>query len=167
MLSDRDLLECLRSGELEVDGEGWDIKSQVQPASIDLRLGGVDKPMHADWGPHNNTVWNLYPGDFVLGYTEETVGFPATLAGRVEGKSTWGRLGLLVHMAGFIDPGFRGQLTLEFKNLSDKVIVIGQRDPICQMSVTRLSTMAVRPYGTYELGSHYQGQIGVTESWRS
>lgn len=107
---------------------------------------------------------SIRPGEFVLASTQETISIPATLVGQVEGKSSWARRGLLVHVtAGFIDPGFHGTITLEIVNLSSVNIYprVGQR--IAQLVVHRLDGEPEYPYGSPELGSHYQGQTTTTE----
>jgi dCTP deaminase len=108
----------------------------------------------------------LQPDAFLLGCTAETVKLPADLAARIEGKSTLGRRGVAVHVtAGFVDPGFQGQLTLELKNLSRTKVFLYPGMLIAQMSVYRLTSPAVRLYGEATLGSHYQGQTGPTPAW--
>jgi dCTP deaminase len=111
----------------------------------------------------------LHPGKFVLGSTIEKVRLGHQLAGRLEGKSSLGRLGLLVHStAGFIDPGFSGRVTLELSNVATLPIRLRPGMKIGQLGVLRLSSPVLRPYGSAELGSRYQGQLGPTESraWR-
>lgn len=162
---------------------------QFQPASVDLRLGNEFKqfnpakdsralsptePYPEDWVsttvlppvPHDATVaYILEPGVFTLATTIERVKIPNNLVARVEGKSSLARLGLLVHVtAGFIDPGFSGNITLEMVNLSPRPIdlVVGMR--ICQLSFDRVDGRVERPYGHPGLRSKYQGQAGTTES---
>lgn len=160
---------------------------RLQPASIDLTLGdefrfynGVSildlnnaksipstliGPDHLDLDEDGMRV-TLTPGGFVLGTTVEEVNIPNGLVGRVEGKSSIGRLGLLVHVtAGYIDPGFRGQITLELHNLhSNKAIVLRPGRAICQLSFLKQSSLAARPYGHADLDSKYQDQRGATAS---
>lgn len=139
----------------------------IQPASIDLRLG---REIEFEGGSrimlHPEQGFPLVPGAFALGHTLEQIRIPPWLAGRVEGKSTIGRMGLSVHVtAGFIDPGFRGQITLEMKNLNTHRrvwITPGMR--ICQITLHRLSCTVTTPYGNPVLGSHYQGQTGPTRA---
>jgi hypothetical protein len=96
----------------------------------------------------------------------EYIKIPSKYVGRVEGKSSWGRLGLAVHItAGYIDPGFEGNITLEFYNFSDKTINITRGSSICQMAVEKLDKAPLRVYGDENLKSHYQGQTGITESY--
>lgn len=160
ILSDRDIHNALALGRARISP--MDVR-QVQPASVDLRLGN-------DWvwcgpdGPekrHGELV--LEPGDCVLGTTLERVYVDASLAARVEGKSSWGRRFLLVHAtAGWIDPGFEGQITLEFANLSRQRLVIVPGTFICQLTFLTMTSPAARPYGSEGLNSKYQGQVGTT-----
>lgn len=157
MLSDRDLRHALHAGDLTVTPLQ---AGAVQPASIDLRLG--DQLATPDGAPYpiGGGCW-LNPGVFLLGHTAETIGLSPALAARLEGKSTLGRRGLVVHVtAGFIDPGFRGQITLELANLSADPVWLEAGMRVSQLSVYRLSSPAAVPYGSAALGSHYQGQSG-------
>lgn len=138
---------------------------QLQPASVELRLdqvmttrGGKQIDL-ADW-PNG---YPLRPRQFLLASTIEAVRIPTDLVAQVNGKSTWGRKGLTVHVtAGFIDPGFQGQITLELANLSNESIVLEPGSRICQLVFFQMTSPARRPYGHPELGSHYQYQVGVT-----
>jgi dCTP deaminase len=141
----------------------WDV-SMLQPASIDLRLGDVDQPPLPCMDLNVPRQWRIEAGQFVLACTKEIVGFPTHFAGRVEGKSTWGRRGLLIHAAGFVDPGFTGQLTLELKNLSHRPIQITEGDFVAQLAVWELDAPALQKYGDPKLNSHYQGQTGITHA---
>lgn len=149
ILSDSLIRHEIIIGNLVVDPAPPD--SAVQPASLELRLA---------------EAITLQPGEFRLAHTLEKIGIPDHLVGQVNGKSSLGRLGLLVHAtAGFVDPGFAGQLTLELKNLSDRPIQLEQHQPVCQLVLFRVLGTVLRPYGHPELGSHYQGQSGTTPSW--
>ena len=107
----------------------------------------------------------IHPGEFALGRTEEYVEIPDDVVARIEGKSSLGRLGLIVHAtAGFVDPGFKGTLTLEITNLTRVPIKLYVGIAIAQLSFMALDAPAERPYGSPELGSHYQGQTAATES---
>jgi dCTP deaminase len=107
----------------------------------------------------------LHPGEFVLGSTYEVVSLPDDLAGRLEGKSSLGRLGLLTHStAGFIDPGFSGHITLELSNVATLPIKLWPGMKIGQLCLFRLSSPAEHPYGSAIYGSKYQGQRGPTAS---
>jgi dCTP deaminase len=107
----------------------------------------------------------IHPGEFVLGRTLERVKIPEDVVARIEGKSSLGRLGLIVHAtAGFVDPGFEGTLTLEITNLTRVPIMLYAGLLIAQLSFMALDAPAEQPYGSAELGSHYQGQTAATES---
>lgn len=167
-LSDRDILE-----ELGKD-DGLRISPfpgfpHLQPASIEYRIEwdmACDLD-HSDDATCDDQQITLAPGEFRLVNTRETITVPDYLLVRAEGKSSWARLGLQIHAtAGFCDPGFSGQVTLELKNLHhENPIIINYDDVIGQFLVCRLSSPALRPYGHPELGNHYQGQVGTTPSW--
>jgi dCTP deaminase len=107
----------------------------------------------------------LHPGEFVLGSTYEKVSLPDDLVGRIEGKSSLGRLGLLIHStAGFIDAGFSGHITLELSNVANLPITLYPGMKIGQVSFLRMTTPADVPYGSARVGSKYQGQRGPTPS---
>src|SRR6202034_1231773 len=107
----------------------------------------------------------IHPGEFCLGATLERITLPDDIVARIEGKSSLGRLGLIVHAtAGFCDPGWKGTLTLELKHLTRVPIKLSPGLPIAQLSFMTLDRPALRPYGSPELGSHYQGQRAATES---
>jgi dCTP deaminase len=107
----------------------------------------------------------LHPGEFVLGQTLERVKLPDDLVSRLEGKSSLGRLGLVIHStAGFVDPGFEGNITLELSNLANLPITIYHGMPIGQMSFMRMDQPVEHPYGSGEMGSKYQGQGEPTPS---
>lgn len=132
-----------------------------QPASVDLCLGDSFINLHK--ARHSDNELRLRPGGCALGTTFEYLSLPGDLVARVEGKSSWGRRFLMVHStAGFIDPGFCGQITLELKNLSPHPISISVGERIAQISFQRLDRVADRPYGSPGLGSHYQHQVGAT-----
>ena len=113
----------------------------------------------------------LHPGEFVLGTTLERLTLPDDIVARIEGKSSLGRLGLLIHAtAGFVDPGWsNGQITLELSNVAPLPIRLWPGMKIAQLSFMRMDAPAERPYGHPELGSKYQGQKGPTPSryWRN
>lgn len=163
MLSDITIGRMLESGLLGITPkpQPW----QMQPASVDLTLGGEMMSPYADIKTKFGKVYTIMPGECVLGTTREKVSIPPNLVGRVEGKSTWGRKFLMVHStAGFIDPGFTGQITLEFMNLSKVSLVVEVGQPIAQISFCYTDRVVGRPYGSPGLNSHYQGQKGVTAS---
>lgn len=182
ILSDTTIKERIDLGDLVVDILQ---PGAIQPASIDLRLGtellryeylgvppdfevnqesikaGFMVPMEFD--PIHGVSFS--PGLFLLGSTLEWIKIPVDLVGRIEGKSSLGRLGLMVHStAGFVDPGFEGQLTLELYNVSPYPIRLLPGMKIAQLSLMQTTTPVDRPYGSPELGSRYQRQAGPTAS---
>ncbi|WP_243790425.1 dCTP deaminase [Saccharopolyspora gloriosae] len=179
LLSDRDLRKELDEGRLELDP--FDV-AMIQPSSIDVRLDRFfrvfdnSKYTHIDPSQQQDELTSpvevtgddpfvLHPGEFVLGSTYESVRLPDDLAGRLEGKSSLGRLGLLTHStAGFIDPGFFGHITLELSNVANLPITLWPGMKIGQLCLFRLSSPAEHPYGTARAGSRYQGQRGPTPS---
>ena len=180
MLSDRDLTKELEAGRLVLDP--YD-PALLQPSSIDVRLDRYfrvfdnSKYTHIDPSQQQDELTSLvdkknddepfvlHPGEFVLGSTFEMVSLPDDLAGRLEGKSSLGRLGLLTHStAGFIDPGFTGHITLELSNVANLPITLWPGMKIGQLCLFRLSSPAEHPYGSAEAGSRYQGQRGPTPS---
>jgi dCTP deaminase len=179
VLSDGTIRRLVADGRVRI--EPFD-DTMVQPASVDLRLGTSFRVFHnhritaidlAD-PPRNLTEhvevdddesFVIHPGEFVLGRTQEHVELPDDIVARIEGKSSLGRLGLIVHAtAGFVDPGFRGTLTLEITNLTRVPIILWPGKPIAQLSFMTLDQPAERPYGHPDLGSHYHGQVEATES---
>lgn len=163
MLSDRTIRAVIARGDISVDPFPIDV--QFQPVSIDLRLGAVDVDL-SSIGLHDmltgEKTYCLKPQQFALASTKETVGISSNVAATVHGKSTWARRGLQVHAAGLVDPGFKGQLTLELFNMSPHEIWLVQGETIAQISFTFLSCTPDRPYGSEGLDSHYQGQTGPT-----
>ena len=179
VLSDGTITRLVEQGAITI--EPWDAQL-VQPASVDLRLGDSFRVFHNHRAsaidlrdpPTNLTEqisvsegepFVIHPGEFCLGRTLEYVELPDDIVARIEGKSSLGRLGLIVHAtAGFCDPGWKGTLTLELNNLTRVPIRLYPGLPIAQLSFMTLDAPAVRPYGHAELGSHYQGQVDATES---
>ena len=180
LLSDRDLRKELESGRLEL--EPFD-PALLQPSSIDVRLDRFfrvfdnTKYTHIDPSIQQDELTSLvevgdgdepfvlHPGEFVLGSTYEMVTLPDDLAGRLEGKSSLGRLGLLTHStAGFIDPGFSGHITLELSNVANLPITLWPGMKIGQLCLFRLTSAAEHPYGSARAGSRYQHQRGPTPS---
>jgi dCTP deaminase len=179
LLSDGDLRKELASGRLGVDPLD---EAMIQPSSIDVRLDRFfrvfnnTKYTHIDPRQRQDDLTSLvetvddesfvlHPGEFVLGSTFESVVLPDDLAGRLEGKSSLGRLGLLTHStAGFIDPGFQGHITLELSNVANLPITLWPGMKIGQLCLFRLTSAAEHPYGSTEAGSRYQGQRGPTPS---
>ncbi len=178
VLSDRSIKEELAARRLVIDP--FD-ERLVQPASVDLRLGRefrvfrnyrlpyIDVKQEMAKLTELETIddvnpFILHPGEFVLAVTLERVEIPADLVGRLDGKSSLGRLGLIVHStAGFVDPGFQGRLTLELTNVANLPITLYYAMPVSQISFSRLTTAAENPYGRTS-GSKYQGQDGPEAS---
>ncbi|MCJ0619627.1 dCTP deaminase [Haloarcula hispanica] len=182
ILSDADILRRLEQGDLVVEPLDYpDI--QIQPASVDLRLGREFLEFQHANIPciHPNSEdevadyveetvieeggeFILHPGDFVLGTTHERVAIPDDLIAHVEGRSSLGRLAIVVHAtAGLCDPGYEGQITLELSNLGTAPVALTPGMRISQLTFTELKTPADRPYGA-ERGSKYQGQSGPQAS---
>ena len=179
LLSDRDLKAAMAEGRLGL--APYD-EAMVQPSSIDVRLDRyfrvfanhrythIDPAVAQDdltdqVEPEGEEPFILHPGEFVLGSTLEVISLDATLAARLEGKSSLGRLGLLTHStAGFIDPGFSGHVTLELSNVANLPIKLYPGMKIGQICVLQLTSTAEHPYGSSIYGSRYQDQRGPTPS---
>lgn len=179
ILSDVTLREALASGRIVVDPLD---ESCLQPSSIDLHVDNLFRVFRNDTTPYIDPKENqedltelveipegrafiLHPGEFVLGSTLERVAQADDLVSRLEGKSSLGRLGLLIHStAGFVDAGWDGHLTLELSNVANLPIAIYPGMKIGQISFIQMTTSASAPYGSAEKGSKYQGQRGPTPS---
>jgi dCTP deaminase len=182
ILSDADILDRLGEGDLVVDPID-DLDMQVQPASIDLRLGEeflefqrtniscihpnreheVSEYVTETHVPEGEE-FILHPGDFVLGTTKERVEIPPDLLATVEGRSSLGRLAVVIHAtAGIVDPGYEGQITLELSNLGTAPVALTPGMRVSQLVFTELKRPADRPYGA-ERGSKYQNQRGPQAS---
>lgn len=180
ILSDGTIRSLLAEGRLVI--EPLDAQ-QIQPASVDVRLGDeflvfrnhtsevidpFDKPsdLMDQAKVSDGQAFILHPGEFVLGTTLEAIGLPDDIVARVEGKSSLGRLGLLIHAtAGFVDPGWkRGQITLELSNVATLPIKLWPGMKIGQLSFHTLDKPAERPYGHPDLNSKYVGQSGPVAS---
>jgi dCTP deaminase len=171
VLSDGTIRRLVAEGAIKLDP--WD-PGMVQPASVDLRLGDSFRVFHnfrvesidlADPPTNLTEHVKVADGESFVGRTLEWVELPDDVVARIEGKSSLGRLGLIVHAtAGFVDPGWRGTLTLEITNLTRVPIVLWPGKPIAQLSFMTLDAPAERPYGHPDLGSHYHGQVDATES---
>ena len=180
ILSDGTIRRLLAEGRIAI--EPMD-ESQIQPASVDVRLGNTFLAFrrHAitDIDPWNTSdelmepvvvpegqPFILHPGEFVLGTTFERLTLPHDIVARIEGKSSLGRLGLLIHAtAGFVDPGWtNGQITLELSNVAPLPIRLWPGMKIAQFSFVQMDQAAERPYGHPDLGSKYQGQQGPVAS---
>lgn len=184
ILSDRTIRECLAEGRIAIDPLA---ESAVQPSSVDVCLdhrflvfrnhtrGLIDlkrdltdltEPIEAS----DADPFILHPGEFVLGSTLERIALPDDLVGRLEGKSSLGRLGLLIHStAGFIDAGWDGQITLELSNVASLPITLYPGMKVGQVSFMQMTTPADHPYGSGAIGSKYQGQVGPRPSqyWKN
>jgi dCTP deaminase len=179
VLSDVAIRRLIESGSIVV--EPYD-PALMQPASLDVRVDRLFRVFRNSRYPyidvkqaqeeltelvevHGDDPFILHPGEFVLGSTLERVVLPDDLVARLEGKSSLGRLGLLIHStAGFIDPGWDGHVTLELSNVANLPITIYPEMKIGQLSFVQLSEPAEKPYGSGGLGSKYQGQHGPTPS---
>ncbi|MEY3108723.1 MAG: hypothetical protein RL730_1074 [Actinomycetota bacterium] len=179
LLSDRDIAAEIKSGRVKV--EPFDAK-MIQPSSVDVRLDrffrvfenhkyevidpSIEQPdltREVAVAPSDHFI--LHPGEFVLASTYEVITLPDDIAGRLEGKSSLGRLGLLTHStAGFIDPGFSGHITLELSNVANLPVKLYPGMKIGQLCLIKLSSSAEHPYGSALYGSRYQGQRGPTPS---
>lgn len=169
MLADSVIRSLLKSGKLGITSpDELPIEdSQFQPASFELRLakGFIrrswtgDFPFEVPYG----TTFGLPPGACYLAATIERITLPPNMYARIEGKSTWGRRFIQIHStAGFMDPGFPGEVTLEIKNIGEQQIEMRAGDRICQISFGWMEGWVERPYGHPELNSHYVGQTGPT-----
>lgn len=179
VLSDRDIRTAVDAGRVRIDP--WDAEC-LQPSSVDLHLDrefrvfrnnryayidvrdpqpDLTELIHVE----ADEAFILHPGEFVLGQTLEWVELPDDLVARLEGKSSLGRLGLLIHStAGYVDPGWKGNLTLELSNVANLPIALYYGMRIGQISFFRMSSPVERPYGSAGLGSKYQGQSEPTAS---
>jgi dCTP deaminase len=179
ILSDRSIREELASGRIVIEPLG---DNAIQPSSVDLHCDSLFRVFRNDTTPYidpkqsqedltelvevaEDGAFILHPGEFVLGSTLELVALPDDLVARLEGKSSLGRLGLLIHStAGFVDCGFNGHLTLELSNVATLPIALYPGMKIGQISFLRMTTPADNPYGSGATGSKYQGQRGPTPS---
>lgn len=180
VLSDADIIQRIGEESLVIDPYE---ESNVEPASVDLRLGN-DFVQYSHYNPQDVTIdtakgfdsldqkasdcgeWDeitIEPGEFYLATTLERVSLPDDIVAEVLGRSSLGRLGISVHQtAGLIDPGFTGEITLELSNHGPAPVTLYAGDRICQIVFTELSSPALNPYG--HEGSQYQNQSGATES---
>jgi len=185
VLSDRDLRELIEDEGAVVtqNGPDMDLALQLGPSSLDLRLGyefgvletrkvkAIDTQKMDTYSDikerktaDTDTGMVVHPGEFVLGTTLETLDVPSDLVARIEGRSSYARLGLIPHAAaGFVDPGFRGQITLEIQNLGNVPITIYPEDRICQVVFETMTSEAENPYGEKK-DSKYMQQSGATAS---
>jgi len=180
VLSDVTIERLIAEGRIGIDP--YDA-SLLQPSSVDVRVDRFFRVFHNARYPYidvkqpqealtelvemhdDEEPFILHPGEFVLGSTLEVVSLPDDLVARLEGKSSLGRLGLLIHStAGFIDPGFEGNVTLELSNVANLPITIYHGMKIGQISFMQMTEPTSTPYGSSALGSKYRGQRGPTPS---
>jgi dCTP deaminase len=179
VLSDRDIRASMEAGRIRIDP--FD-PGCLQPSSVDLHLDGDFRVFRNNRYPYidvralqpdltelvsvaDDEQFILHPTEFVLGQTLEWIELPDDLVARLEGRSSLGRLGLLIHStAGYVDPGWKGNLTLELSNVANLPIALYRGMSIGQISFTRMTSPVERPYGSRELGSKYQGQSSPTAS---
>lgn len=179
VLSDRTIKSQIAAGRIVIDP--FD-ETMVQPSSVDVRCDSKFRVFHNARHPYidvrkpmedltelveikGDDPFILHPGEFVLGQTQECITVPDDLVARLEGKSSLGRLGLLIHStAGFVDCGFSGHITLELSNVANLPITIYQGMPIGQISFMRMDGPVERPYGSEGMKSKYQGQSEPTPS---
>ena len=179
VLSDRTIRRLLGEGRIVIDP--YD-ETLLQPSSVDVRVDRFFRVFHNARYPFidvkqpqedltelveikDDDMFILHPGEFVLGSTSERVALPNDLVARLEGKSSLGRLGLLIHStAGFVDAGWNGHLTLELSNVANLPITIYHAMKIGQLSFVQMTEPAATPYGADSIGSKYKGQRGPTAS---
>ena len=180
VLSDRTIRRLLDEGSIVI--EPYD-EGLLQPSSVDVRVDRLFRVFRNSRYPYidvkepmedltelvevsdDDQPFILHPGEFVLGSTLERIRLPDDLVARLEGKSSLGRLGLLIHStAGFVDAGWDGHLTLELSNVANLPITLYPGMKIGQISFLQMTTSADQPYGTGALGSKYRGQRGPTPS---
>jgi len=179
LLSDRDIKAEISAVRVKV--EPFD-GAMIQPSSVDVRLDRFfrvfenhkysvidpsieQQDLTREVAVAADEEFILHPGEFVLASTYEIITLPDDIAGRLEGKSSLGRLGLLTHStAGFIDPGFSGHITLELSNVANLPVKLFPGMKIGQLCLIKLSSPAENPYGSALYGSRYQGQRGPTAS---
>jgi dCTP deaminase len=184
VLSDRTIRRLLEEGRIAIEPYEEEL---LQPSSVDVRVDRLFRVFRNSRYPYidvkqamddltelvevdDEEPFILHPGEFVLGSTLERIRLPDDLVARLEGKSSLGRLGLLIHStAGFIDPGWDGHVTLELSNVANLPITIYYAMKIGQLSFVQLTEPAETPYGAGVLGSKYQGQAGPTPSryWKN
>lgn len=177
ILSDQDIIKYLNEGKITIEPLE-DPARQIQPSSVDLRIGNefkgfriIRKPcidpldksdlesymesFHLDKGE----AFIIHPGEFALATTYEAVKLPDNLVARVEGRSSMGRLGITMHVtAGYIDPGFEGKITLEISNIGKMPVALYTGQRVCQIVFETMTSPSLRPYGHPERDSKYMGQ---------
>lgn len=184
ILSDKDIKKALKAKKISIDPL---FPKAIQPASVDLHLGAdflvfrtykdvcIDLKEETEHLMEEATIddhrqFIIHPGEFALGMTYEVVGVADDMVGRLEGKSSLGRVGLIIHAtAGYLDPGNRLKMTLELHNISPLPIKLYYKMPIAQMSFTPLSSMAENPYNAKRVGSKYYGNMKpkASQYWKN
>lgn len=181
ILSDKTIKKYLTENKIIIEPLKDD--NQIQPSSVDLRLGDefrvfkVNKkafinPKNDDMEEYMETIYSnddepfiIHPNEFALATTNEYVEIPSDLVARVEGRSSIGRLGVTMHVtAGFIDPGFKGKITLEISNIGSLPVALYPGQRVCQIVFETMTTPANKPYGHTDRGSKYMGQLNPVSS---
>lgn len=183
ILSDRDIKKAIESGRVKIESAQPELFMHIHASSMDLRLGNTFKlyehskfaildPKRPETFQGNmrqivipdGESFIVQPGEFVLGVTMEKISVPDDLVVRVEGRSSLGRLGIIVHStAGFVDPGFVGTITLEISNLNRLPVALYPGMRVCQLAFEMMTSPADTPYNL-KLNSKYQGQVLPEES---
>jgi len=177
ILSDHDILTRIKKKEIKISPFK---RKNIQPSTLDLELDNflrvfdnwqievIDVKKESDSTREvkiEKSGFVLHPGEFILGSTKEKITLPNDIAAKLEGRSSLGRLGLIVHAtAGYVDPGFSGWLTFEISNISNLPIRLYAGMRIAQLCFYQMTSPAKIPYGDQRLGSKYQGQKGPTAS---
>ncbi len=177
ILSDQDIIKYLDEGKISIEPLE-DPGRQIQPSSVDLRIGNEFKGFRIIRKPcidpmdksdlesymesfhlESGEAFIIHPGEFALATTHETVKLPDDLVARVEGRSSMGRLGITMHVtAGYIDPGFQGKITLEISNIGKMPVALYTGQRVCQIVFETMTSPSLRPYGHHERDSKYMGQ---------
>ena len=182
ILSDKHIFEKIDAGEIIIKSSDETWKKHINASSMDLRLGKYfkvykhqeialldpkkmdKKPLTTLYERDEDTQFIVHPGDFILGVTEEEIQLPNDIVARVEGRSSLGRLGIVIHStAGFVDAGFKGTITLEISNLNNVPVALYPGMRVCQLAFENMSSEALVPYGN-KACSKYQNQILPEES---
>ncbi len=183
ILSDRDIKEHLKSGKIVINPL-TNPEVQIQPSSVDLRIGRefkgfriirkpcIDPMDQSDLDSYMESFYIdegepfiIHPGEFALATTYETIKLPHDLVARVEGRSSMGRLGVTMHVtAGYIDPGFMGKITLEISNIGKMPVALYTGQRVCQIVFETMTSPSERPYGHPERDSKYMGQKSPVSS---
>ena len=183
ILSDRDIKEHLKSGKIVINPL-TNPEVQIQPSSVDLRIGSefkgfriirkpcIDPMDQSDLDSYMESFYIdegepfiIHPGEFALATTYETIKLPHDLVARVEGRSSMGRLGVTMHVtAGYIDPGFMGKITLEISNIGKMPVALYTGQRVCQIVFETMTSPSERPYGHPERDSKYMGQKSPVSS---